>query len=492
MSTGVTGYGVNSVGFYAKPLAIIDDEVDQGLRNILGESAGTDVDGKIPTRSMAGQLKSLIVDLLAANWDALEAAYSAVDPNKNSGASQDAVGSLSGVIRLGAQFSVSTGICGGAPLTSLPAGRVAIVAGTGSRFASLNDAALSIATGWVASSTYAVGDIRGKLGFLYRCITAGTSNNGVSPSGVGTAISDGTAQWRYVGQGTGFAAVPFAAETAGEIGALAGTMTGIATPVDGWNTIINPLDAATGREKETDSAYRRRREQALSAVGNTTVDAIRANILAVNQGSTDANHQPPTAVKVLFNDTDVTNSDGLPPHSVEVIVLGGTDADIEEALWESVGAGTYMHGSTVSSVLDSEGNSQTVRYSRPTEIPIWVIATAKYNQSEWPANSDSVVAQAVLSALLTYTDGWEAGVDVRMSPLMGAMMRGPSETDDDGLAVVPANEDADPVPGLLEIETLYFGIATGPSGSSQVSISSREIATFSSSNMDITASAEEA
>ncbi len=492
MATGATGYGVIDTGFYAKPLSVVDDEVDQDLRTILGESAGTNDDGKIPIQSMAGQLKSLLVDGFGAHWDLLEAVYSSVDPNKNTGDSQDAVGSISGVVRNGAQYSISTGICAGVPNTSLTAGRVATVAGTGSRFTSLIDATIAAATAWAAYGNYVVGDIRGNGGNIYRCIGAGTGAASIGPSGVASSITDGLASWRYCGHGTGFVQVPFSAEDIGAIGALAGSMTGIATPVDGWSTVINPLDAAQGRARETDAAYRLRREKALATAGNVTVEAIRANILAVNAGSNDPLHEPATSCDVLYNDTDATSSDGLPPHSVHIIVLGGTDADIELAIWESVGAGTYMYGTTTATVTDTQGNSQTVRYSRPTEIPIWVTGTIKYDPTQWPAGSTGLIVQSALSAFLTYTADWPASRDVRRSPLEGALMRGPSETDDDGNAVVPANEDADPVPGLLEIENLYFGIATGPTASTQITIGRNQIATFSSANTTFTAVSEEA
>jgi hypothetical protein len=492
MATGATGYGVIDTGFYAKPLSIVDDEVDQDLRTILGESAGTNDDGKIPIQSMAGQLKSLLVDGFGAHWDLLEAVYASVDPNKNTGDSQDAVGSISGVVRNGAQYSIATGICAGTANTVLTAGRVATVAGTGSRFSSLIEKTMATGTAYFNLFIYSEGAIVTNNNRIYRATVGGTTDVTPAPSGTSAAFVDGTVTWKYCGEGNAYAAVPFAAEDVGAVGALTGSMTGIATPVDGWSTVLNPMDAAQGRARETDAAYRLRREEALATAGNTTVEAIRANVLAVNADSNDPLHEPATSCDVLFNDTDATNSDGLPPHSVHIIVLGGTDADIELAIWESVGAGTYMYGTSVATVVDTQGNNQTVRYTRPTEIPIWVTGTLKYDPTQWPAGSTGLIVQSALSAFLTYTADWPASRDVRRSPLEGAIMRGPSETDDDGNAVVPANEDADPVPGMLEIENLYFGIATGPTASTQITIAKYQIATFSSANTTFTAESEEA
>lgn len=490
MATGVTGYGVLPEGFYAKPLATIDDEIDEDLRGILGESAGTDADGKIPLESMAGQLKALLVDGFSAHWDLMEAVHSSVDPSQNTGQSQDAIASISGSERQGARRSVATGICIGTALTVLPAGRVAVVANTGARFATLRDVTISAASAWAATTSYVVGNIVTNASRVYLCITAGVSDGSGGPTTTSSDITDNTVHWKYLGEGSAYVTTPFQAEDAGAIGALAGHMTGIATPVSGWNIVINNSDATVGATRETDSAFRIRREQELAAAGNATPDAIRANILQVNEGSTDPAHEPATACKVFYNDTDETDADGMPPHSVEVLVQGGTTADIAQAVWESVGAGTRTFGTRSDVVTDSEGNSQTVYWSRPDEVLVYVGAVGRYDSSKWPAgNNDSVVAQAMLSALLTYTADYEIATDVRVSPLMGAFMRGPAGTTG-GVAIVPADSGAVPVVGLLEVDPLYIGIS-GASGTSQISISRREIAVFDSARCAITASSEE-
>ena len=154
MATGSTSYGVTPAGFYAKPLTVIDDEFDEGMQGILGESSGTNDEGKIPLESMAGQLKALMVDGIAANWELVEAAYVSVDPNKNTDSSQDAIAAISGSIRNPASFSIASGLCAGTPLTLLEAGRVVTVPNTGSRFASLTAATIVTATAWVTTTAY--------------------------------------------------------------------------------------------------------------------------------------------------------------------------------------------------------------------------------------------------------------------------------------------------------------------------------------------------
>ena len=133
-------------------------------------------------------------------------------------------------------------------------GRVATVTGTLARFATTAEKTIAALTAWAQSTAYLVGDRRTANGNAYHCTVAGTSlGSGTGPSGTGTAIVDGTATWRYLGVGTGAVDAPFQAEQAGAIGALAGTLATIATPVFGWNNVVNLLDAVVGKLKETNT-----------------------------------------------------------------------------------------------------------------------------------------------------------------------------------------------------------------------------------------------
>lgn len=481
-------YGITPTGFYAKPLVVIDDEVDEGLRAILGDSAGTDVDGKIPLSSFAGQLKSLVVDGFAAQWDLMEAVHASLDPNKASGALQDVICSITGTLRNAARKSVATGTCFGDPGTSLPVGRVATVSGTNTRFVTATGVAIASGVVFNPSGAYLIGDLRHNTGRMYMCI--GTGIAGASgPNGTSADFTDNQVHWKYLSEGTGLVHALFKAEQDGELGVATGALATIATPVDGWRTVNNLLSGVAGALREIDSKLRVRRDQELATAGNTTVDAIRANILRVNQGSTDPAHEPPDSCTVFFNDTDFADSNGLPPHSVEILVYGGTTQDIAEAIWESVGAGTATYGTRSDTVTDSEGVSQTVRWSRPTEINIWVYGTGRYDAAAWPLDSDATVAQAMLSALLTSTVDWPPARDVRTSPLNAAFMRGAAGTTG-GVAIVPADPGAAPVPGLLEVDPLHISTATGVTGTAQITIERRQIAVFDSSRCFITASPE--
>lgn len=486
-------YGVTSAGFVAKSLSTINAEVDNDLRKILGDTSGVESDGTLPAASYAGQLKALIVDLVAAQWDLMEAVHASFDPNQATGESQDALAALVGAKRVAAQYSRNLCIASGTSGTDLPKGRAIKNANTGTRWLTAGVTVtdpITFASAWIGTHAYSYLAIVSNNGNVYVCITAGTSAGAGGPTTTSTDITDGTVHWRYLSAGNGYAFLTVQAQDVGPVEGLASTLTVIDTPVSGWNAVWNPIDAVTGNLEETDSDFRSRRDEELAAAGNATPDAIRANILLLNSGSTDPAHLPVSACTVYNNFTDFTDANGLPPHSVEVLVKDGTDADIALAVWQSVGAGTVTFGNQTSTIFDSQGNSQTVKWSRPVAVNIYVTATAKFDQSLWPIGSETIVAQAALSALLTYCDGFVIGLDVRTSPLVAAMLRSPSQTDSNGIAVVPADPASPPVVGLFEIETIYIGTAPSPVSGTQITITPRQIAVFDSTRCVITAAAE--
>ena len=72
------------------------------------------------------------------------------------------------------------------------------------------------------------------------------------------------------------------------------------------------------------------------------------------------------------NTLDITDSNGIPSHSVSFVVEGGDDARIAQAIWEnkSIGCGTY--GTTSETVYDEYGNPTIINFYRPINATIGV------------------------------------------------------------------------------------------------------------------------
>lgn len=469
-------YGVTLQGFVPKPLEVIKDELDARFKGFIGASAGTEPDGSIPARSLAGQIIGVMTDGLAAQWDQQQAIVASFDPNAATAAAQDALCAQTGTVRDPAVKSQVTATCTGTPGTPLQPGRAATVQGTGARFVSDAAAVIAAVAAWATATAYVAGDRRTANGRVYQCTIGGVSAGaGPGPAGTGTAIVDGTVTWRYLGEGTGAVDVLFLAADVGPFGALSGTLTEIATPVSGWQTVGNLLDADVGALLESDAALRIRREIELAADGLAAVDAIRAHVQRVGRGTANAVQ----AVRVFKNDSDVPDADGRPGHSVEVLVLGGLDADIALAIWEAVGGGiaTFRdpgaNGRTTV-VTDSMGVPQTVYWSRPVAVPVYIVTTVLYDQSAgvFPANG----SDQIKGALKTFGDTYEIGRDVRASALISAVFDGPVST----------VAGAEPCPGILDVSPLYLGTAPAPGTSNPITITSRQLATFDTSRITVT------
>lgn len=148
-----------------------------------------------------------------------------------------------------------------------------------------------------------------------------------------------------------------AAETAGALIVPALTLTKIESPVSGWTAVTNPAAGVPGTDIESDEAYRLRQQQLRATTQGSTLDGIVADVRRLNGVITAAGYE---------NVTDTIDANGLPPHSFEVVVSGGTDSAIAASIWANKPAGIETHGTSSAPVTDSEGVIHTVRFSRPS------------------------------------------------------------------------------------------------------------------------------
>lgn len=237
------------------------------------------------------------------------------------------------------------------------------------------------------------------------------------------------------------------AETEGPTVALSGSLTVIETPVAGLNSTKNIVDAILGTLVESDADYRIRQVDELSKSGASTIESIRARMKEEVADVEEA---------IIFeNATDAVDGDGRPPHSIEAFVDGGLDQDILDQLWETKPAGIQTVGDITGSVVDSQGLTQTVKFSRPTEINIYLIVDI-VSGDEFP---DSGAAD-ILVAILAYGDSLKIGQDVLVYPKL-----------------LPAIVDN--VAGIDDV-TIRIGLAPAPTLDNNIVIAVNERAKFAS------------
>lgn len=373
-------YGLTLTGFVPKTLEIIREEINESLTDFFGPSLDLE-------NGLLARFVGILAERYAELWELAEAVNSAQDPDKATEAALDALCLLTGTFRIEAASSTVTLTLTGTPTSVVPATSRASTTTTGKKFLTTASATIGAVAAWVASTAYAQGVRVTNASRVYQCVTAGTSAGAGGPTTTAAAITDNTVTWRYLGEGTGAIDVEAQATETGIIVAASGDITQIETPAGGWQSVINVLDATVGYDTQSDEALRLTREEELSQAGTSTAEAIRAEVLALSGV---------TSVTVFENTTDITDIDGVPAHSVEVLVRGGDDAAIGEALLDQVAAGVGTHGNTTTNPVDSEGVTHTIKFSRPAEINIG-ITISLVKDTTYPVDGDAQVEAAIVA-----------------------------------------------------------------------------------------------
>lgn len=197
------------------------------------------------------------------------------------------------------------------------------------------------------------------------------------------------------------------AEVDGAISAPEGTLNTLESPITGVDSLSNPRDISVGSsEVETEAALRQRRSNTLSLGGNGTKGAITAALSQLPSVTT---------VRVISNNTSFWQEKGTsgtlrPPNSIEVVVEGGDEDDITEALALVVSASTETFGDLTTFYEDITSNTHIIRFSRPSEIDIYInVEYTLYDEETFPEDGDAKIAQAIVD----FGDvEYQLGVDV--------------------------------------------------------------------------------
>ncbi|MBX4508216.1 hypothetical protein CF032_16230 [Klebsiella oxytoca] len=187
----------------------------------------------------------------------------------------------------------------------------------------------------------------------------------------------------------------------GAVAALAGSITTINTPTRGWVSVTNPLAATVGVAAETDAQLRVRQSQSVALASLTPFDAVDGAI---------ANVEGVTRHKLFENDQEVTDSNGLPPHSISAIVEGGDATVIANTIRSVKGQGVTTYGTTAVIVTDKYGNPYTIRFSRPVDVPIYISITLKAL-----TGYSSQVGDEIKAAVAAYINSLAIGDSVLLS-----------------------------------------------------------------------------
>lgn len=176
--------------------------------------------------------------------------------------------------------------------------------------------------------------------------------------------------------------------TCTEVGAISagiGQVNVIATPTKGWQSVTNPSAADPGAPVETDSALRQRQQVSVALPSRTVLEGTTgavANIVGV------------TRLATYENDTNATDANGIPAHSISLVVEGGDAAAIAQAIADKKTPGTGTYGTTAQTVTDIYGRPLTIRFYRPTYQALSVTVSLKA-LSGYSSITGALVQQAV-------------------------------------------------------------------------------------------------
>lgn len=257
---------------------------------------------------------------------------------------------------------------------------------------------------------------------------------------------------------TGSINVTATCETLGPVSALANTITIRSTPTSGWTSVTNANPAAVGLPQESDSQLRARQALSVSLPSKTLVAGTLAAIAAVpnvtryNQGQPTPGG-PGTSVE---NPTAATDSWGNPPHSISMVVEGGTALDIATAIYNNKCPGCLTNGTTSQLVTDPvSGAAMTISFFVPTYNPIYVTLNV-----HGLAGYTTAVQAAIQVAVTNYLNALQIGESVTISGLYAAAM-----------SVMP-----NILLPQFSIQGLFAGLSASPTGTTDISINFNAVA----------------
>lgn len=147
----------------------------------------------------------------------------------------------------------------------------------------------------------------------------------------------------------------------GAVIAAANTLTQILAPTRGWQSVNNPDAAALGDPVESDATLRQR--QAVST--SLPAESVLAGIIAAV-----ANLAGVGRYAAYENDTGVPDDNGLPGHSIAIVVEGGDATEIATAIAIKKTPGTQAYGTTEIVVIDPVGVPNTIGFFELTNVAL--------------------------------------------------------------------------------------------------------------------------
>ena len=187
--------------------------------------------------------------------------------------------------------------------------------------------------------------------------------------------------------------------TPGATAAGIGSLTAILTPTRGWQTANNTAAATPGNPVESDAMLRQRQAVSTNLPAQFPLDSIVSNV---------ANLPGVIRVSGYKNDTGSPDGDGLPGHSISIVVEGGDAVQIATTIAQKKADGTGTYGSTTEVVLDPKGVPNTINFYALAIVQLDVVIdiTALTGYVSTTANTIVAAVALFLSSLAIGEDSY--------------------------------------------------------------------------------------
>lgn len=181
----------------------------------------------------------------------------------------------------------------------------------------------------------------------------------------------------------------------------------IVNPVTDVESVVGVSLVTKGEEVESDYSLRQRFNSAKEGLGYCNEASIRAAVMRV-----------PTveSAGIIVNETDTTDSKGLPPRSFECYVFGGEnyEDEIANAIYEKKPLGIKTHGTISKTITDVSGHTHTVKFSHTTTKTVYVQLTITTS-----AEFETSGYAEIKANIEDYIDSLGIGKSVYLSSLYG-------------------------------------------------------------------------
>lgn len=486
----MSDYGVTNQGFAIKSFQVIQNEIQTEF----GGMFGTNID--VSVNSPEGQIINNFCLKLANAWEVLLAIYSMFNPNSAEGIALDAVCAGNGISRNAATAAVVPILHYGVSGTVIQSGNLArdtnlneysLEADTTISLVSVADASIECPTptgdeiytvilnGVSISYTAQDGDIAYVIYTNLRNLINNTPN---IDAVIIAFIDTDTGLLRIQAIDGGFTSFVLAVSSnltintygtpgdykctkVGSFQPLANSITTIVNAVTGLVSINNITGGNSGTEEETDEQLRARRLIELVAKSGSSDLAIASTLPKIVDDV--------TYCTCISNRSDNMDTAGRPPHSLEITVEGGDPLLIAQAIWKLAPSGIQFYGNTSQSIVDSNGDTQIIYFTRPTPLYIWLIIVVTHSAKiSLPVNA----VQAIQTLIMNWaTQNVAVNTDILIDVIRGVIYQCL------GVATVPT------------LEIGYSSSASIPPvsyGTTNVSVGLRQLPAFDPSRMDVT------